>query len=130
RNRALLRLTRDLPVLLTGLLAGETEPARLLLAMDIMDEVGPAEYEEFLQNQMLSSDPSVRGRARELLEKTDAFKMAPVLRLYSLGAMTTWVGERRIPDKGWAGRIPANLLAYLARHQGEFLSQDHLIDVF
>ena len=129
-RRALQRLTRDLPQLVSRILETETDPELLKEAIQFVAEVGGGAYEDFLQELMLHKNAELRKSAQLLLESSNSLKLAPTLRLYSLGPFSTWVGQRRIPDKGWTGRVPSKLLSFLAQNSGSFHCQEQLIDIF
>lgn len=130
-NKALVRLTRDAPQTVSkSMLGPELSLQQKVKGLELIDQVGIDGYDELLQEFMLVSEPELRQRAQALLENQDSVKVAPILRLYSLGTMGTWLGERRVPDKGWTGGKPFYLLNYLAQQSGEFVSQEKLLDLF
>lgn len=129
-ERALLRLTRDLPTAVGATLQGDFKEEYKLRALELVGQTGIVGYEDLLQELMLDGSSKVRRTAQNLLTDSTSITVAPVLRLYSMGTVATWVGDRRIPDKGWVGRKPSYLLYFLAQHQDRFLSPDLLIETF
>lgn len=129
-QRALYRIARDVPHLVCQIFPRLRNTESQLKALEVIDEVGTEGYDDLLQDLMLGSEPKLAQQARRLLTSTDSVRMAPILRLYSLGVQSTWVGEKKVPDKGWTGRLPCMVLTYLAQNQGSFVTQDHLIDLF
>ncbi|MCA9775836.1 MAG: response regulator [Candidatus Eremiobacteraeota bacterium] len=129
-GRALQRLTRDLPHTVCSVLSEELPEPHVIRALQLVGQVGIDGYEDLLQEFMLQSTSTVRKLAQNLLVSTAPTQFAPVLRLYSLGTMASWVGDRKVPDKEWAGRKPAYVLTYLAQCAGQLVSQEFLIELF
>lgn len=129
-NRALQRITRDLPQLVCGILGQGLSQPQAMRALEIVGQVGTEGYDDLLQEIMLDSNTALRKLAQDLLAGGSPAHLAPVLRLYSLGTMATWVGEKKVPDKDWVGRKPAYILTYLAQNAGQLVSQDYLIELF
>lgn len=129
--KACVRLTRDAPQAVSKCLLGpDLSLAQKLKGLNFIDQVGIDGYDELLQEFMLVPEPELRNKAQALLENQDSVKVTPILRLYSLGTMSTWLGERQVPDKGWTGSKPFYLLNYLAQQGGEFVSQEKLLELF
>lgn len=130
-EKARVRLTRDAPQAVSKCLQDpELSPELKLKGLKLIDQVGIDGYDELLQEFMFVSEAALRNKAQSLLENQDSVKVAPILRLYALGTLSTWLGERRVPDKGWTGSKPFYLLNYLAQQGGQFVSQEKLLDMF
>ena len=130
-TRTLVRLTRDAPHAISKCLrSADLSVPHKLKGLDLIEQVGIEGYDEILQEFMLASESALRNKAQLLLENQDSVRVAPILRLYSLGTMSTWLGERKVPDKGWTGSKPFYLLNYLAQQGGQFVSQEKLLDLF
>lgn len=129
-ERARLRIARDLPQVVCQIFQKMESSDLKLQTLEIIKEVGTEGYDDLLQELILGPEQNLAKQAKQILLSADSLTMAPVLRLYSLGTQATWVGEKRIPDKGWTGLRPSMVLTYLAQNQGQFLTQDHLIDLF
>lgn len=130
-RRLAVRLVRNMPnLVLSKMKMGVLPDSSLLRGLEIINEVGTELYEEALEELILQGGPELRSRATSMLREGSEAQFHPTLRLYSLGMQRTWVGERLIPDKGWSGTKPRLLLTYLSQNPDQFLSQDHIVDLF
>jgi DNA-binding response OmpR family regulator len=129
-QRALDRMARDVPHLVNEAFGRLPSVEAQLRVLEIIKRVGIEGYDDLLQDLILGREASLRREAESLLTFGEAVRVVPVLRLYTLGTMVTWVGQKRVPDKGWTGRRPFYVLTYLAQHQSAFQTQDHLADLF
>ena len=130
-KRLAIRLVRNMPnLVLSKMKVGVLPDSSLLRGLELINEVGTDLYEEALEELILQGGPELRSRATSMLREGSESQFHPTLRLYSLGMQRTWVGERLIPDKGWSGTKPRLLLTYLSQNPDQFLSQDHIVDLF
>lgn len=131
QRRLLRRTLFEAPRVLSRLVRqGLLGSAARVRAVEQLGGLGGDLAKQLLETLSTDLEPEVREAVRQALRRETVEVQRPLLRIYSMGPLEVYRGERRIHEDEWRTSKTKYMFALLAAGAGRPVVQDKILDIF